>query len=119
MGAQGTAVLDFGEFPGSSVATVDVAAAGVDSSSAIEAWIRPVATADHTDTDHIAAAMRVVATYLTDDNIRIYGLNTNDVTPPEEPMVAPNTNDRGLARNPGRQPSPMFVGQFNVSWVWN
>lgn len=112
-------MLDFGAFPGSSVATVDVAAAGVVAGSAIEAWIYPAASVDHTDIDHIAAAMRVVGTYLSDDNIRIYGLNTNDVMPPEEPLLATTTNDRGLVRNPGRQPPPMLVGQFNVSWVWN
>lgn len=118
MGAQGNATLDFGAFPGSSVTNVDVAAAGVISTSAVEAWIRPVATADHTDIDHVAAAMRVIGTYLSDGNIRIYGLNTNDVMPPEEFQTI-RTDDRGLVVLPQRQPSPMFVGQFNVSWVWN
>lgn len=115
MGAQGSAVLDFGTFPGSNVATVDVAAAGVVSTSAVEAWLGTTATADHTDIDHIAAPMKVVGAYLSDDNIRIYGVNTNDVMPPLEQEPA-----RGRAGGvPGRPPAPMFVGQFSVSWVWN
>lgn len=122
MGAQGTATLDFGTFPGSNVAIVDVAAAGVVAGSAIEAWIRPVATADHTDTDHVAAPMKVVGTYLSDNNIRIYGINQNDVIPPEEDQPqtdinqAPNTR---MFKRRDRAPAPMFVGQFNVWWCWN
>jgi hypothetical protein len=118
MGAQGTATLDFGAFPGSSVTSVDVAAVGIISSSAVEAWIRPVATADHTVEDHIIVPMRVVGQYLSDGNIRI---NTNDVMPPQEEL--PNISKRPLIlrnnRRPIRQPSPMLVGQFNVWWVWN
>lgn len=115
MGAQGSATLDFGTFPGSNVATVDVAAAGVVAGSAIEAWLRPAATADHTDTDHIAAPMKVVGAYLSDNNIRIYGLNTNDVIPPVDQIPAEGRAGGSFTR----QNAPMFVGQFSVSWVWN
>ena len=121
MGAQGTAVLDFGAFPGSSVTSVDVAASGVGSTSAVEAWIRPVASADHTVEDHITTPMRVVGQYLSDNNIRIYGINTNDILPPEE--VVPNPGKRPLInrnnRLSKRDPAPMLVGQYNVWWVWN
>lgn len=122
MGAQGTATLDFGAFPGSNVAFVDVAAVGVVAGSAIEAWMRPVATADHTDTDHIAAPMKVVGTYLSDDNIRIYGINESDVMPPEEeqrPEANPGISSLRSGLTRVRQPAPMFVGQFSVNWVWN
>lgn len=115
MGAQGVAVLDFGAFPGSSVTTVDVASAGVVAASVIEAWIHPVASTDHTDADHIAAALRVVGSYLSDGNIRIYGINTNDVIPPVERV--PATGATGGSFN--RQAAPMHVGQYNVWWVWN
>jgi len=122
MGAQGTATLDFGAFPGSSVAYVDVVATGVVSTSAVEAWIRPVATADHTEIDHIAVKMEVRAMYLSDDNIRIFGINTNDVQPPIQPE--PNRpGGRSKLRSPFvgtvRQNAPMLVGQFNIWWVWN
>ena len=121
MGAQGTAVLDFGAFPGSASTFVNVAAAGVISTSAVEAWIRPVASADHTDADHIAAPMRVVGMYLSDNNIQIWGINANDVIPPLEPLPKRGTRGGSLQspRLLGRQNAPMFVGQFNVWWVWN
>ena len=121
MGASGTAVLDFGAFPGSNVAIVDVAAAGVISTSAVEAWIRPVASADHTDADHVAAPMKVVGQYLSDNNIRIFGINQNDVIPPLEPQPSldKSSKPRGVFVSPARQNAPMFVGQFNVWWVWN
>lgn len=122
MGAQGNAVLDFGAFPGSNVAIVDVAAAGVVATSEIEAWIRPEATADHTDMDHVAAPMRVIGTYLSDGNIRIYGVNTNDVIPPLEPQPLLRQAATSTTRPEGwleRQNAPMFVGLFNVNWVWN
>lgn len=121
MGAQGDGVLNFGAFPGSSVAYVDVTATGVVSTSKVEAWINPVASADHTDTDHIAAQMKVVGTYLSDNNLRIYGLNTNDVIPPLEPQPheGMTSKPRGTTNRVGRQNAPMLVGQFNVNWVWN
>lgn len=124
MGAQGTAVLDFGAFPGSSVTTVDVVASGVISTSAVEAWIRPVASADHTAEDHMVVPMRVVGSYLSDGNIRIMGFNTNDVMPPEEVQPAsPRARESGtylrLKSKRDRQNAPMLVGQYNVWWVWN
>lgn len=119
MGAQGTATLDFGAFPGSNVAIVDVAAPGVISTSDVEAWIRPAASVDHTDVDHVAAPMRVVGVYLSDNNIRIYGLNTNDVIPPMEMQRGQNASSVRDTVFWARQNSPMFVGVFNVNWVWN
>ena len=119
MGAQGTATLDFGAFPGSSVTSVDVAAAGIVASSAVEAWIRPVASADHTVEDHIAANMRVVGQYLSDGNIRIYGVNNNDVMPPLEDTPASTATGIRNRKIIVRQNPPMLVGQFNVFWVWN
>lgn len=119
MGAQGTAVLDFGAFPGSSVTSVDVVATGVISTSAVEAWVRPVASADHSVEDHIIAPMRVVGQYLSDNNIRIYGINTNDVLPPLEPITKSRAGRTSKVAELDRQPAPMLVGQFNVWWVWN
>lgn len=122
MGAQGTSSLDFGAFPGSNVAYTDVAAAGVISTSAIEAWIRPEASADHTDTDHVAAAMNVIAQFVSNDNIRIYGINTNDVIPPLEPVMDTRPPLTIVGRPQvrlDRQNSPMLVGVYNVWWVWN
>jgi hypothetical protein len=122
MGAQGTATLDFGAFPGSSVTTIDVAAPGVISTSAVEAWIRPVVTADHTAEDHMVVPMRVVGSYLSDGNIRIMGFNENPIIPPMEPQTMVNVANTVAGRakvNMRRANSPMLVGQFSVWWVWN
>jgi len=119
MGAQGTAVLDFGIFPGSSVTHVDVVATGVTSTSAIEAWIRPVASVDHTVEDHSVSPLRVVGQYLSDNNIRIWGFNTNSVIPPLEPINNRGPNQLHTKKVLRRQNSPMLVGQYNVWWVWN
>lgn len=122
MGAQGTATLDFGAFPGSSITNVDVVAAGVISTSAVEAWIRPEATADHTDGDHVATPIRIVGHYLSDNNIRIWGINENDVIPPLEPVPLVRDLATSAARPEAvvaRQNSPMLVGTYKVNWVWN
>jgi hypothetical protein len=104
------------------VAIVDASAPGVISTSAIEAWIRPEATADHTDIDHVAANFRVIGTYLSDGNIRIYGVNNNDVIPPLEPQALVRAFVTSTTRPEvrlDRQNAPMLVGQYKVNWVWN
>lgn len=48
--ANGTAVLDFGAFPGTDVTTIAVTGqAAILTSSAVEAWIIPEATAVHSE----------------------------------------------------------------------
>lgn len=125
MGAQGTATLDFGVFPGASDAVVDTAATGVISTSLVEAWVLPVATADHTVDEHMVETIRVTGQYLSDGNIRIRGVNTNAVLPPEEPIPAAHPG-RGTQINQGasrlpleRAAAPRLVGSFSVAWVWN
>lgn len=123
MGAQGTATLDFGVFPGASDAVVDVVATGVIVTSLVEAWINPVATADHSVDEHMVETIRVVGSYLSDGNIRIRGFNTSQLMPP---LQSESVAHPGNAINQGptntyqvRRPVPMLVGQFTVSWVWN
>ena len=128
MGAQGTASLDFGAFPGSSITQVDVNSAGIISTSAIEAWIRPVTTADHTDIDHIAAPIRVTAMYLSNDNMRIFGINQVDfplTMPVLQLLFARNGSlhraeqfkvdqpvNRIFGSMPRRKPAPMLRQSF-------
>ena len=123
MGAQGTASLDFGAFPGSSITQVDVTSAGIISTSALEAWIRPVSTADHTDMDHIAAPIRVTAMFLSNDNMRVFGINDNQIVPPLEsqPIAGIGDQPSGLRGQNfvARQNAPMLVGIYSVWWVWN
>lgn len=118
-------MLNFGAFPGSSDAVVDVAAPGVVAASLIEAWVMPVATADHSVDEHMAETLRVVGSYLSDGNLRIRGFNTNVVMPPTEPVITPHPGpgtqiNQGAALLPQeRAAAPRLVGQFSVGWVWN
>lgn len=63
MGAIGTAVLDFGAYPGAAQASVAVAGqAAILTTNAAEAWIRPQdATADHTVDEHVVEQLKITA----------------------------------------------------------
>jgi hypothetical protein len=94
MGAQGTAIIDFGAFPGSSQASVAVTGqAGILTTSAVEAWIRPQdATATHSVDEHVVEQLKIVAgSIVAATGFTIYAECLN-----------------GFA-----------YGTFNVNWVWN
>jgi hypothetical protein len=58
----GTATLDFGAFPGKTDATVAVTGqTGIVAGSLVGAWLRPVATADHSADEHMIEQIEVVA----------------------------------------------------------
>jgi hypothetical protein len=94
MATQGTAVLNFGAFPGGSNASVTVTGqAGIVAGSLVEAWVRPVATADHSADEHIVDPPRVIA---------------GDIVPGVGFTV------HGFSVNTKRH-----HGQYTVAWVWN
>lgn len=101
MGAQGQASLDFGAFPGSQEAFVDVTGqAGFVSTSAVEAFVLPKATADHSADEHRHEEIQVHGVYQADGTIRVYGRNTAD---------APSRSHPSGIR---------LHGVWNVGWVW-
>lgn len=132
MGAQGTAVLDFGAFPGKSDASVVVTGeAGIVSGSLVEAWLRPEATADHTADEHMLETIKIVAGDISAGvGFTIYGFNTSQLN---EPLVVPGgTRDHKANGTVGQNfkgagdqmPSvggkgTMIYGQWTVAWVWN
>ncbi len=93
MATKGTADLDFGAFPGSTDAFVDVASPGVATTSDVEAWIQvPAAgTADHTSDEYWVENIQVFGACLVDGTVRVYGKCT-----------------LGLAQ-----------GTYVVKWVWD
>lgn len=95
MGAQGTTVVDFGAFPGSSDAQVAVADAGIGAGSLAEAYIFPDATADHSVDEHIAEELEVSAR----DVVAGVGFTIHAIS-----------RARGDVRP---------YGTFSVGWVWN
>lgn len=102
MGAQGTAVLDFGSFPGSSHATVAVTGQSeILSGSLAQAEIRPVPTGDHSMDEHMAAPVQCWAAEIVPGvGFTIHGL-----------VMWPLADTAGLGIR--------MSGQFNVFWVWN
>jgi hypothetical protein len=102
MGAQGTGVLDFGAFPGKSDAAVVITGqSGIVSGSLVEAWIRPVLSADHSADEHLVVPMKVMAgTIVAGTGFTVYGFNTSQIQ---------GENGMGIR----------LYGQWNISWVWN
>lgn len=121
MGASGTADLDFGAFPGKSDASVAVTGQGsIVAGSLVEAWIRPVATADHTADEHMVETLKVFAgNIVASTGFTIYGFNTSQLNEPSQPSGA----DGGSLRaplNPSNTPKgTRLYGIFKVAWVWN
>jgi hypothetical protein len=132
MGAQGTATVDFGAFPGKSDASVDVTGqTAITGASLVEAWLYPSATADHSADEHLVESIRVMAGNVSAGvGFTIYAFNSLQIP---EPLVRPGerTIRRANAtvglnfKGPGDQmPSvggrmPMIYGQWTVAWVWN
>lgn len=92
MANKGTAVIDFGAFPGSNECFVDVADPGIAGASLCDAWIRAEATSDHTLVDHTWAPSFVEVTCGVPTNgvgFRVYATCTEKIT-----------------------------GTFNLDWAW-
>lgn len=130
MGAQGTATLDFGAFPGSSDASVTVTGqASILSGSLVEAWIFPTATSDHSADEHLLETIKVVAgNVVAGTGFTIYGVNTNALNEPTTPErmgrflgagaeTGSGKQDR-QARDKGGQGTRIY-GTWTVGWVWN
>ena len=101
MGDRGTAVLDFGAFPGKSDMSVAVTGqSGIVSGSLVEAWIRPVDSVDHSSDEHRMETLKVMAgDIVPGTGFTIYGMNSGEVHQP---------NGQGTR----------IYGTWNVAWVW-
>lgn len=110
MGAQGTAVLDFGAFPGKGEATVDVTGqTGFTASSLAEAWVYPVATAEHSADEHIAEGLRVLAYFVANGQFRIVGWSES----------RSYGSIRGQQKLKNQTDPERLYGRYTVGWVWN
>lgn len=112
--ATGTAILDFGSFPGKLDTSVAVTGQGsILTTSLVEAWIRPqVATTVHSVDEHIMAVsmLQVVAGNITaGTGFTIYGVVV-DATPGYGGVD-------GMFRNLPRKTGKLW-GTFNVAWAW-
>jgi hypothetical protein len=75
----GVASLDFGAFPGATDAALAVTGQGaIVSGSHVEAWLRPIATADHSETEHWVEEIQVTAgNIVAGTGFTIYGRTRN------------------------------------------
>jgi hypothetical protein len=103
--AQGTAIVDFGPFPGVTDASVAVTGqTSISATSQIEAYLYPLATVDHSADEH------------TYEMIRVYA---------DPSTIIPSTGFTIRARaedNPGtgqNKDGVRLYGQYTVAWVWS
>lgn len=91
--AMGTATLDFGAFPGKTDATVVITGQGsILAGSAVEAYIAPAATVEHSADEHWVEQIKVMAgSVVAGTGFTIYG---------------------------GTDGKYRLYGRFNVGWVW-
>jgi hypothetical protein len=99
--ATGTATLDFGASPGASDASVAVTGqASIVAGSLVEAWIRPVASADHSADEHMIETLQVFAgNIIAATGFTIYGFNSNQLMDPQ-----------GVASR--------LYGTWTIAWAW-
>jgi len=100
MSASGTTTVDFGAFPGKSDTSVAVTGqTGIVAGSLVGAWLRPVATADHTADEHLVETLRIEAgAIVAGTGFTIYAVNTNQIADPKA--------------------SPRVYGLWTVAWAW-
>lgn len=135
MGAQGTATLDFGAFPGASDASVVVTGqAGIVAGSLVEAWVYPLATADHSADEHMLESFRVFAhSIVAGTGFTISGFNTSELSEPVDVLGALGRfSGTGTALGRGKQEpgatqqaggsggrGTRIYGTWTIGWVWN
>jgi hypothetical protein len=129
MGAQGFTTVDFGAFPGKSDATVTITGqAGILAGSLVEAWIRPVATADHTAGEHVVETLKAVAhSIVVGVGFDITVMNTSQLNEPLEssgagqrgniPLLASRSIGYAVPDRGGE--GTRIYGLWTVAWVWN
>ena len=103
----GTATIDFGAFPGKSDGSIVVIGqAAILAGSFVEAWLRPVVTADHSADEHMVETLKVVAgDIVAATGFTIYGFNTNQIHEPDEPKFSGGRGTR-------------IYGLWTIAWAW-
>jgi hypothetical protein len=114
MGAAGTAIVDFGAFPGQSDASVTVLSPGISVSSLVEAWILPETTVDHSPDEHVVETLSVKAdqsAIIANTSFVIRVTNTSQLADLSAMNTAQGVDKNGMG---GR-----IYGRWCVGWVWD
>lgn len=131
-GNVGTATVNFGAFPGSSHASVVVTGqTGIVAGSIVQAWIRPVATADHTADEHMLETIKVFASdIVAGTGFTINAFNAGTINEPGEDARAKDNLSQIAARPGGRGrqdgltadgggKGTRIYGQWTIAWSWS
>jgi hypothetical protein len=122
MGSQATTTIDFGAFPGQSDASVTVTGQStIGSASLVEAWIYPLATADHTADEHMVETIKAVAdasTIVTSSGFTIRAFNTSQLNEPVIMMKPDADGTRGESPAMLGGVGTRLYGVWTVAWVW-
>jgi hypothetical protein len=98
----GTATIDFGAYPGASDASLAITGqAGIVSGSTINAWLRPVATTDHSADEHL---------------VETISINTGNIIAATGFTIYANNSDTQMS--PSGEASRIY-GKWSVSWSWS
>lgn len=92
MSNKGTAVLNFGAFPGSNEASAVISDTTITSGVLLDAWIRAEATSDHTIQDHTYAPCFIEITV--------------------------GVANAGVGFTIYARCTDLMVGTWNIDWVW-
>jgi hypothetical protein len=124
--ASGTAVIDFGAWPGSSHAAVAVTGqTGIVAGSLVEAWIRPADTADHRAMEHMVETLRVFAADIVAGvGFTIHGFDASERggaqgRPHSTSFRTATATVYGDQRPSVRDKRSTIYGLWNVAWVWS
>lgn len=126
-GAQGTATIDFGSFPGASDASVTITGqTGIDSlSSNVQVWMRAEDSTDHTAEEHMVETIALFATDIVNGvGFTIRAFNTSQVNEPLTSAGASNfrsaaTTVYGTGENSIGGKGTLIWGKWNINWRWS
>lgn len=120
----GSTTIDFGVFPGSTHATVDIAGqTSILGTSLVEAWLMPKDTADHSADEHVVSGIKIIAGPPSAGvGFTIHGVCMEPNEPLETPGVstfrpAATTVFGNADRSVGGIAARLW-GLWTVGWVW-
>jgi hypothetical protein len=110
-GATGFAEIDFGAWPGSSMATLNInGQAAIAAGSVVEAWVVAKNTADHSADEHIVDPPRLICgAIVPGSGFTIYATSTENRRAPFSPL---HRGQRKTAK------TSRTYGKWALAWRW-
>lgn len=113
MGNSGSAIIDFGAFPGQSDTSIVILDPDIVTGSLVEAWILPTTTADHSPDEHVVESIAVYAdqsSIIANTSFVIKAVNKSQLDDSLVPSGDPGNRVGGEGTK--------IYGKFQVGWVW-